>query len=127
MIVSEFPDRIMYESARPVKHPVYRGIGFLETPKLSDVLYTEIIFSPEVDSSVYQNGIYITLHDVPLRWYCQSCIAAGARQDEAFHTCWSKKQDLLDKGSMPSELQARDISEHAKQHSLVWKWARSLK
>jgi hypothetical protein len=74
---------------------------------------------------VYFSNIYVNEEDVPYLWKCESCICGSGNYRNVFKTDYEKFENLHN-GS-PSEKQMNQISEHARQHEIIWSWARSLK
>ena len=133
MIVCEEWDKFRLWGPRVFKAPWYRPIGVNEKwdPWCS---YDVIIFTPECDPDVHDFNVYINIWDVPWRWTCQSCYAASGDDRSIFKTDWEKREHLGGQGSKdvggfsePSRKQQDQMSDHAKQHSIMWSWARGLK
>lgn len=134
MIIREEWDKFRFDGPRPFKAAWYRPIGINELPSPADTLYDVITFSPECDESAFDPDVYLKIWDVPFRWYCQDCFAACGNKDRIFKTKWERREDLGGKGnrnfggfSEPTQAQFLEMNEHAKQHSIMWSWAKGLK
>ncbi len=133
MITREDWDKFRLWGPSIFKCPWYRPIGINEAVDWAQPTYDTIIFTPECDQSVYWPDVYINVWDVPWRWTCQDCYAASGDR-LAFKTDWEKREDLGGQGrrdvggfSEPTRKQQDQMSDHAKQHSIMWSWAKGLK
>lgn len=133
-IVRDEWDRSHLGTPQIYRVPFFRPIGVTEEPLGSTVRCDQIIFAPEYDTDVHFPDYFIKVWDVPWRWYCQDCYAACGDRRDVFKTDWVRREDLGGKGSREtggfSEAthdQQRQMNEHAKQHSIMWAWAKGLK
>ena len=134
MIIREEWDNFRFDGPRPFKSPWYRPIGVNEVVDWTQPTYDTITFIPECDDSVHDPEVYVKVWDVPFRWYCQDCYAASGDQRNIFKTKWAKREDLGGKGnrnfggfSEPTYTQALEMADHARQHAIMWSWAKGLK
>ena len=108
--------------------------GTLESDPSKVVEPHRLVFVPEYDERVHEPDIYINVWDVPWRWICQSCYMATGSDRGIFKTDWVKREHLGERGDRnrggwfaPSDSQQQQISDHGRQHQIMWSWARSLK
>jgi hypothetical protein len=134
MIVREEWEDSRLAGPRPFEAPWYRPMGINEAFDPSKPTYDVITFCPEYEQSVHDPDVYIKVWDIPWRWYCQDCYAAGGNRDHAFHTKWAKREDLGGKGNRnfggfcePTYTQSLEMADHARQHAIMWSWAKGLK
>lgn len=135
MIIRDEWDRLSVGTPQIYRVPWYRPLGIKDEPHdPSTVWCDQIIFAPEYDTDVHFPDCFIRVWDVPWRWYCQDCYAACGDRRDVFKTDWVRREDLGGKGSREtggfSEAthdQQRQMNEHAKQHSIMWAWAKGLK
>lgn len=134
MIVREKFDKYRFDGPRPVSVPWYRPIGINEPFDPSKVMYDTITFTPEIDPQVHDLDVYVKVWDVPFRWRCQDCIVASGDYRDAFATKWAKREDLGGKGnrnfggfSEPTYPQRLEMADHARQHAIMYSWAKGLK
>lgn len=117
------------ERPRPVYYPIMLsvpGVGPKEFDPRDILSQTQrLTFTPETMEEVYFSNIYVNEEDVPYLWKCESCICGSGNYRNVFKTDYEKFENLHN-GS-PSEKQMNQISEHARQHEIIWSWARSLK
>ena len=134
MIVREEWDNFRFDGPRLFKAPWYRPIGINETFDPAAIMYDVITFVPESDPQVHDPVVYINVWDVPFRWRCQDCIAASGDSKAVFATKWAKREDLGGKGnrnfggfSEPTYAQSLEMADHARQHAIMYSWAKELK
>jgi hypothetical protein len=134
MIVREEFDRYRFDGPRPVPVPWYRPIGINEPFDSSKVTYDIITFTPEIDPQVHDLDVYVKVWDVPFRWVCQDCVLASGDYKDVFHTKWAKRENLGGKGnrnfggfSEPTYVQQLEMQDHARQHAIMYSWAKGLK
>ena len=107
------------------KVPWYRPIGVNEP--LDTIAYYDVLLF-QLESPILLNWDYFDRHDqpdpqkFPYRYKCMSCYAASGSND-VFSTQSEQKQSLKDG---PTQEQQDQMSDHARQHTIMWAWARSL-
>ena len=93
----------------------------------AEVRIEAIIF--RLEPAVLLNWDYVDRHDrtdsqkFPYRYRCLSCYAASGDED-GFRTQCEQLQRLTDG---PTEKQQSQMADHAKQHSIMYAWAKGLK
>ena len=135
MIIRDEWDKFRLQPPRPYHYPWYRPLSAGVDVKIPSVGEMDrIIFIPEYDEAVLEPNVYIKVWDVPWRWVCQSCYMATGESREIFKTDWVRGEDLGERGSRdkggwctPAWSQEDQIRKHAKQHEIMFAWARSLK
>lgn len=135
MIVREEWDKYKLHGPIPYKYPLYLATpGLAETSPATIGDLQQLIFEPECDQDVYLLDVYIKVWDVPWRWKCQSCYYGSGNDRDIFRTDYVRREDLGEKGdrdhggwSSPSYSQQDQMRQHAKQHQIMFSWARSLK
>lgn len=137
MIIREEYDKFRLNGPLIYKIPWYRPTNSQEVQFAlsgSSVIYDVLVFVPELDTSVYDPNVYVKVWDVPWRWYCQSCLAACGDQRNIFKTKWVKREHLEGQGGRdrggfdsPDFLQRDQMTEHAKQHTIMFQWAKGIK
>lgn len=75
-----------------------------------------VVFQLEMNSFLKQNPTYI--------YKCYSCYAASGDREYSFETESATPEKLKDG---PTENQREEMSNHAKQHTIMYQWARSIK
>lgn len=58
------------------------------------------------------------------RYRCMGCYVACGSKENSFTTGFEKQGDLKDG---PTNYQQDEMSDHARQHSIMWTWAKGLK
>ena len=119
---------IRIEPPRPAYYPWYRPItAEIEPfdPKIAQL--DRLMFIPEFDRDVLNPDLRIHVLDVPWRWYCQDCYAAYGSKEDVFHTDWKTRRYLTNWGTTVCSQQEQQISDHGRQHSIMWAWVRSVK
>jgi hypothetical protein len=115
------------ELLRPVRYPLCLGKygGLTETfePGTPFPVH-QLIFFPVTEAEVYFPDVYIKEEEVPYSWQCESCLAGSGRYGEIFQTDRERIGDLVQ--GKPSEKQMNQIRDHARQHEIMWAWARGL-
>lgn len=135
MIIREEHDRFRLQPPQPYYYPWYRpmsaGIGE-DIPAVGEM--DRIIFTPEYDDQVLEPNVYVKVWDVPWRWVCQTCYMASGGHRAVFKTDWVRREDLGERGDRdrggwctPALSQQDQIREHAKQHEIMYAWAKGLK
>ena len=134
MIVREEWDNFRFDGPRPFKAPWYKPIGINEPLDPTKAMYDTIIFVPEMDPRVNEPDVYIKVWDVPFRWRCQDCIMASGDYRGVFATKYARREDLGGKGnrnlggfSEPTYVQSLEMADHARQHAIMYSWAKGLK
>jgi hypothetical protein len=134
LIVREEWDNFRFDGPRPFRAPWYRPIGINEPLDATKVMYDTITFVPECDPRVNDPDVYVEVWDVPFRWICQDCHAACGDKRNIFSTKWERREDLSGKGtrnvggfSEPTYEQQQEMNVHARQHAIMWTWAKGLK
>lgn len=134
MIVREEFDKYRFDGPRPAWIPWYRRLGPYEDFDPSKIHEDKITFLPEIDDRVHDPDVYIKVWDVPFRWACQDCIMASGDYRNVFHTKWERREDLGGKGnrdkggfSEPTYEQQLEMKDHARQHAIMYSWAKGLK
>ena len=118
---------IFLSPPQPAYAPVYLPFhwGITETNPAIVLDSPRITLLPEYNNGVHDPDIKIHVLDVPWRYYCESCHYAFGNKRGVFHTDWTSRRSLGLEG-MPSRHQMDQINDHAKQHSIMWSWAKGL-
>ena len=134
MIVRDEFDMVRFDGPRPYRIPIFRPLGINEDLDPSVAVTNQIIFCPEYDTDVHSPEVYIKVWDVPWRWCCQDCYGASGDRRDIFKTDWARREDLGGKGNRnaggfneATYNQQQQMNQHAKQHSIMWSWAKGLK
>lgn len=137
MIVYEDYDRHKLYGPRPWKYCFYRPVGLtqgLDQAYATTVTNNILFFAPEFDEEVLRPDAYVKVWDVPWRWYCQSCLAASGNYRDLFRTDYARRENLLGQGNRehggwdtPTVQQQDQMVAHAKQHEIMYAWAKGLK
>jgi hypothetical protein len=137
MIVREEFDISRLEEPRIYPYPLYLYPigGFQEEPDLrAKISDQKIVFAPEYHEEADRPDIYLKVWDVPWRWYCQTCYCSSGDRKHVFDTIWVRREELCGRGNRkqggwdePSYFQRNDMSDHVRQHEIMYKWARSIK
>ena len=96
---------------------------------LSPVQYDCILFQLESASGTGVKWDYVDrlgrgdAQKFPFRYRCLSCYMASGSGDSFSTQC--EQRHLFRDG--PTEAQKDQMSEHARQHSIMWAWAKGLK
>ena len=56
-------------------------------------------------------------------YYCKSCYATVGNKEDVFRTSSEYSESMV---KIPTSLQQGQMAQHAKQHSIMWKWVRGM-
>jgi len=62
---------------------------------------------------------------IPIRWICLSCFEACGDETDVFKTGSAPRRELK-RVTGPTQKQQNQMLDHARQHEIMWAWARGL-
>lgn len=109
------------------KAPWYRrmfpGASYLDTNESIDVILFELEQPVIINWDYFNEKGKPDPQKFPYRYRCLSCYAASGDRG-SFVTQCEQKQAMKDG---PTQEQQDQMSEHVRQHSIMWEWAKGLK
>jgi hypothetical protein len=100
----------------PFRIPLSKDVNVLRVQTSEEIIFrlTSPHYGPYLADDI-DNRIY--------HYYCETCHCSCGNPDEVFRTSAERAKNLKDG---PTGDQQSQMSSHARQHSIMWSWARSL-
>jgi hypothetical protein len=97
--------------------------GPIDKPwRTEELQVSALVFQLEHDGTTFQP--VANWEENRYRYRCMDCYLASGSKEDSFTTGFEKAADLK---TGPTNYQMDEMSDHARQHSIMWSWARSLK
>ena len=106
-------------------NPIYK-VPWLRPALISDVGTTvyvsSLVFKLEHDGTTFQP--VENWDENRYRYRCMDCYLACGSEENSFTTEFERQKDLKDG---PTNSQQDEMNDHARQHGIMWAWAKGLR
>lgn len=106
---------------QPIRPPI-EGVVNLNITQIIEPVY--LVFRAECPILGFPKQVYKDPEEYPWRYRCESCYYSSGDLEEIFRTSCDPIKNMKHE---PTRAQQAEMSGHARQHQIMWAWARSLK